>query len=142
MICQKATRAHPDGRTGTAAGYRSHWNAKETACDPCKGSWKDRSNEDQIQDRRLYHQYRIRLTEYRALLEAQGGGCAICSAPEAGGRGRFHVDHDHSCCPGNKSCGECVRGLLCHNCNTGIGSMGDDAAMLRKAADYLEGGQK
>lgn len=27
------------------------------------------------------------------------------------------VDHDHDCCPGGWSCGRCVRGLICSECN-------------------------
>lgn len=51
------------------------------------------------------------------LLVIQGNRCAICKAPEAGYGRRWHVDHDHSCCPGEKSCGKCVRSLLCLTCN-------------------------
>jgi hypothetical protein len=50
----------------------------------------------------------------------------------------YHVDHARWHCPGNKSCGKCVRGLTCHKCNTGAGFFGDDPAALRRAADSIE----
>lgn len=85
----------------------------------------------------LKSKYGISLEQYEAMLLDQGG-CAICGAQEAGGRGqRFHVDHNHMCCPGQRSCGECVRGLLCHGCNTGIGALGENVERLMAAAAYL-----
>ena len=75
--------------------------------------------------------------QWNELLASQYGGCAICGATEAGGIGRFHVDHDHKCCPGKRSCGKCVRGLLCNRCNTGIGQFKDDPSRLDSAARYL-----
>lgn len=58
--------------------------------------------------------FNITLEQYNALLESQDGACYICrSVPE----GNLTVDHDHGCCPGRRSCGRCVRGLLCHGCN-------------------------
>ncbi|MFB6477441.1 endonuclease domain-containing protein [Streptomyces virginiae] len=50
------------------------------------------------------------------LAEAQGESCAICHLPKE--YGAWHLDHDHSCCPGQEKCGNCVRGLLCQACNT------------------------
>lgn len=74
---------------------------------------------------------------YEALLNSQGGGCAICGGQPTDGR-NFHVDHDHSCCPGQgRSCGRCIRGLLCNGCNVGIGMMGDNPERLIAAAQYL-----
>ena len=73
-----------------------------------------------------------------AMLEEQGGRCAICRAADPGGRGSWHIDHDHSCCPGGRSCGKCVRSLLCSQCNVGLGSFRDDVGRLRQAIDYLE----
>jgi hypothetical protein len=52
-----------------------------------------------------------------------------------------HVDHDHTCCPGQKTCGKCVRGVACSNHNTGIGLFGDSPEALRLAADRLEAAQ-
>lgn len=86
----------------------------------------------------MYSKYRIRAEEYEAMLVAQGGTCAICDRVNSDGRA-LAVDHDHACCPGVRSCGKCVRKLLCTECNTGIGSLGDSVSRLRKAAEYLEG---
>lgn len=55
---------------------------------------------------------------YDDLLAEQGGVCGVCGSPPK--RVRLHVDHDHSCCPGPRACGKCVRGLLCVPCNTAI----------------------
>ena len=74
---------------------------------------------------------------YETLLAAQGGRCAICDSPTPTGRGGFHIDHDHSCCPGSKTCGQCNRGLLCSKCNTGLGQFGDNVKTLQAAAAYI-----
>jgi hypothetical protein len=76
--------------------------------------------------------------DYDAMLAAQGGACWICRTTDSGGHGRWHIDHDHACCPGNRSCGRCVRGLLCVRCNAAIGLLGDSPALLRRAIEYLE----
>lgn len=67
---------------------------------------------------------------------AQGGACAICKRPEGEDRS-LAVDHDHSCCPENRSCGKCIRGLLCSACNTGLGMFGDDIEVMLSAIEYL-----
>lgn len=74
--------------------------------------------------------------DYDALLAAQGGGCAICGSEPA--TRALAVDHDHSCCRGPRTCGRCVRGLLCSFCNTALGKFSDSPARLRRAAQYLE----
>lgn len=84
------------------------------------------------------HKYGISPERYDAMLEAQGGGCAICNGTNPSDRPLF-VDHDHACCPGVKTCWKCVRGLLCHKCNSALGMFNDDPALLRAAMTYLEG---
>lgn len=78
-------------------------------------------------------QYGLTEAEYLAL----GDGCGICGATDdsrtqasTGKRFRLAVDHDHDT---NR-----VRGLLCGNCNCGLGYFKDDLALLRKAVAYLE----
>lgn len=68
---------------------------------------------------RLLKKYSLTRAEYDDLWRSQGYGCAICGANPTGraSTDRRHVDHDHSCCPGSTSCGECVRGILCWSCN-------------------------
>jgi Recombination endonuclease VII len=74
---------------------------------------------------------------YDEFLRLQGGGCAICGERPAPGY-NLRVDHDHRCCPGDaKSCGKCIRGLLCGKCNTGLGQFLDSEDLLLKAAAYV-----
>ncbi len=78
---------------------------------------------------------------YNALLEDQGGGCAICGKAETAankyGIKRLAVDHDHTCCPPRRACDNCRRGLLCSACNVALGAFQDDPDLLEAAAAYL-----
>lgn len=47
------------------------------------------------------------------------------------------VDHDHSCCIGNYSCGKCVRGVLCRGCNISLGYMKEDRDRVLGLAEYM-----
>lgn len=59
--------------------------------------------------------------------------CGLCGTDQ-----RLDIDHDHLCCPGERSCGKCVRGFLCRPHNVGLGMFGEDPAQLRAAAEYIE----
>src|SRR5574343_1913433 len=83
--------------------------------------------------------YGVTRERYEALLDEQGGRCAICRTDSPGAKA-WKIDHDHACCPGNTSCGSCVRGLLCNRCNVGIGMLGDNPEVLFSAAEYLLAG--
>lgn len=95
-------------------------------------------------ERKMIYYYGVTLERYYEMLAAQGGGCAVCSSTEPGGRHPdwFQIDHDHACCPTPKrktmkTCGRCVRGLLCWRCNLGLGMLQDDPEVIDSAADYL-----
>lgn len=82
---------------------------------------------------RLKQKYGLTPEQFEAMARAQHFLCAICRQSPCdipGGRGLLHVDHDHE--TGR------VRGLLCVNCNVGLGYFFDTPALLREAAAYLE----
>lgn len=93
----------------------------------------------------LHRTYGITKESFYARLAAQDGLCMVCGDPllaveSVDGRSMDAtvVDHNHACCPGEQSCGRCVRGLLHGRCNRGLGFFKDNPAILRRAADYLE----
>ncbi|MFD5308271.1 endonuclease VII domain-containing protein [Streptomyces ardesiacus] len=71
--------------------------------------------------------------QYDEIYRAQNGCCAICGRKPK----KLVIDHDHACCPKEKSCGKCVRKLLCSTCNSGLGFFKDTPDLLIKAAQYL-----
>lgn len=79
--------------------------------------------------RRLLARYGLTLESFDSLFVGQGRRCAICLSKEPGGKG-WCVDHCHI--EGH------VRGILCTNCNRGIGNLRDSAENCRRAAQYLE----
>ena len=89
-------------------------------------------------DRLVSQRYGISAAEYWRLHTAQQGRCAICGEGSKDPNGReLAVDHDRSCCPSDKACGQCVRGLLCSTCNMGIGLLRDSPTVLAAAIKYL-----
>ena len=66
-------------------------------------------------------------------------GCGICGRLPMEGE-VFCYDHDHRHCPTKyPTCGgKCVRKLLCHSCNRGIGFLHDGVEILNRAISYLK----
>jgi len=76
----------------------------------------------------LWRTYGITLEDYNSMLFKQNGLCAICYQESVN---KLHaVDHDHS--------SGAVRGLLCHNCNRGLGMFKDNTDFLQSAIMYLK----
>lgn len=107
-------------------------NGKSNVCRSCAYAtvkkWR-RNNPEKAKagDRRtrLKYEYKITEEDYERILKKQKGLCAICmSEPD-----KFHIDHRHS--DGK------VRGLLCFNCNLGLGHFKDNEYSLMKAVYYL-----
>lgn len=94
------------------------------------------NNKDVFRNRQLINTYNITLDDYNKLLKKQNGCCFICG--RSGLRKNLGVDHDHKCCPGKKSCGKCIRGLLCNVCNGFLGTIKDDISILEKSIFYIK----
>ena len=104
-----------------AAQHRGH-----SYCKPCHNA-RGKASKETLGGSRTYHlrrRYGITAEDADAMLEAQGGLCAICRAAPAA-----HVDHDHVT--------GAVRALLCFNCNGGLGQFKDDPDLLHAAAYYV-----
>ena len=86
--------------------------------------------------------YGITDEQYQAMLIKQDRKCSICKVLFSGGKGNRDkdspcVDHDHTCCPKGKSCGKCIRGLICRKCNIMLGNAQDNVETLSNAIQYL-----
>lgn len=117
-------------------------NSRQLRCVPCglnyrRGRSKRRWAAKTLDEKKsgwLRWKHGMSAEEYKRLLEKQAGRCAICAVPEAEAMGRvpgsLQVDHCHK--TGR------IRGLLCWNCNIGIGQFGDNPSTIKNAAEYLE----
>jgi len=102
-------------------------SGRDGYCKPCHSA-RGKANIAARGGSRQYHlvaRYGITAAEADAMVEEQGGLCAVCHERPAA-----HVDHDHTF--GN------VRGVLCFTCNGGLGQFQDRTDILRNAIDYLE----
>jgi len=115
---------------------KSRKDGKHPYCRAChKRYWKLKPKTKELRD---YHnkisrkfqcsKYGITTEQYEKMLIAQAGLCAICRSNNQ--NNRLSIDHCHVT--------EKIRGLLCINCNTGLGKFGDSIEMLRTAIEYLE----
>ena len=105
-------------------------------CKPCaavySANWYQ-ANKDRLIPRMrktaYARRYKFTVEEYEILLAEQGNGCAICKAITGSNGKRLSVDHNHQT--------GVVRGLLCDDCNIGLGKFKDNPSLLAKAINYL-----
>lgn len=96
-------------------------------------SIKERKGPAFYREQGYQRKYGMSIADVENLLHKQGGGCAICETQitfSPGFSKSAHVDHCHTT-------GQ-VRGILCGNCNTALGKLGDSHASIRRVLNYLE----
>jgi hypothetical protein len=114
----------------------------DSFCKACRKNKKEERRADPVytersksrqRDNRLKQHYGIEQSDYESIFKAQGGACAICGLSPVPAEKRLDIDHCHST--------GIVRGLLCVNCNLGLGQFCDDIKKIRSAIKYLEAGK-
>lgn len=106
------------------------WGTRQADTPAAKARWN-----------RAHKFVRLGITEeeFNRMLAGQGYACAMCSEAFAEDE-RICADHDHACCPKQvkataKTCGRCIRGLLCFRCNTALGYVEKYGDMARAYLD-------
>lgn len=90
-----------------------------------------REHPQAIKQAKIRSTYQITDDEYAALVQGANGKCELCGVKLTDdGPSREVIDHDHN--TGS------VRGLLCNNCNMGLGYVADSPDLLEQLAQYLE----
>ena len=107
-------------------------------CKPCRNERqkitpekrKESYSYERNRNIKLKQTYGITYDDYHIMFNEQGGRCLICDRHQKDLTLALAVDHCHQT--------GIIRGLLCGNCNSGIGNLRDDVSLLRKAIEYLE----
>lgn len=102
---------------------------KAKAIEACR-KWRTKNPERAKSARlanHLYKRYNLSLEAYHQMAKAQDYLCAICL--RSASFNRLAVDHNHATAK--------IRGLLCHQCNAGLGNFADSSERLQAAIAYL-----
>ncbi len=132
-----------DGLGGKRACCKDCSNIAHRRLRGCRTDEQRAAMREECRHNAIYFRYKLRPEAYKALLAAQNNVCAICHGPEVVIDPRNNhlrslcVDHDHKCCPGIRSCGKCIRGLLCSACNQIVGLVEAYPERFPAAADYI-----
>jgi hypothetical protein len=118
-VIQRTTEYAKNNREAKRIAVRKHYYSE-------KGY---QANKEKYQARRIKNMYGLSVEEYNELIK---NGCEVCGSFE-----KLCVDHDHSCCPTEKTCGKCIRGILCRQCNLAEGHIGSDAEKAFKLYQYI-----
>lgn len=105
-------------------------DGREASCKNCRNTRNRETVKRLHGNSRHYHlrqRFGIGADEVEAMIQAQGGLCAICGEEPA-----TQVDHDH------RSETKGVGGILCDGCNGGLGAFGDDPQLIQRAIDYIK----
>lgn len=111
--------------------YRKSNKGKKTKAKYYKKYKQNPKYKEIIWKAQLKFRYNITLEDYNKMFKNQNGKCAICESTFPGAKKKkFSIDHNHET-------GK-IRGLLCDNCNVGLGRFNDSIDNLKKSIKYLK----
>ncbi len=141
ITCTKCTRSKPQSDFYTDLRGK---NGRTSRCKDClntasKKRWRNLTTEQKQEQfrknrvngrrHRLKRLYGISLDEHDAMLQAQGGGCAVCG---------YQPDDDKYLCVDHCHDTGRVRGLLCQPCNASLGLLREDVTRINMLAAYVK----
>lgn len=113
------------------ARTRTYYEANKEHLRQMDKIWSE-ANKGRIQAAERKRRYGISAEQWDAIYRVQGGCCALCRVDLSSLPAKaIHVDHCHAT---NK-----MRGILCHDCNTALGKLGDTAESIMRVYQYLIG---
>jgi hypothetical protein len=117
-------------RAETNATAREWWARNPERNHEAYLRYKDKKlalNPNYLREKAYRDSFGVTLQELDAMIAAQGGRCGICGVDQPGGRGGWHLDHDHAFDSKDR---RGHRGVLCHRCNLRLGMAGERADLL------------
>lgn len=121
---------YKDGRRGTCKKCHTEYQKKYYRDNEDKRQAKNKMNTKYVPSWKRHH---ISEDIFNSMMKKYEGLCHACKEKEI-----KVIDHDHSCCESNRSCGKCVRGLLCQPCNIALGLLLDNRNNIIKLLNYID----
>ena len=130
-----ADRRYRETHREQAKERQTRWRKAHREQDNMVTTKRNRMNPQRGRDQIRKYRHGVTSEEYAQRLAEQGEVCAICGGNRS--KNALAVDHDHAT---GKICG-----LLCLQCNAGLGCFADNSEWMRKAIEYNDrtrGGNK
>lgn len=146
---KKCTKCNLEKPLDQFALKRDRASGVQSSCKQCQNEYHrkryannaqyrdDRKNQAKLRKKVFGHsylQYGITKEQLACMSSQSDGMCYACHK-----RPWACVDHDHQCCAGDKkTCGQCVRGLLCRQCNLALGFLSDSIEDIENLLIYAK----
>ena len=134
--CYKCSTEKPYGDFHKSKNRSDGYNSRCKECQYAYNKQRYDKDPEAFKLKRIMSRYGLTPEQY---YEMTATGCEVCGSMD-----NLHVDHDHNCCgyaEGSrdvKTCGKCIRGVLCKDCNTAEGLLHSNPELTRRLADYIE----